>query len=172
MNDPKEILRWLETPVNLKRLVDKLSFDLDGFESANLEQPSLNLEAGRYLTQAVLGKARAELKLEIGMADLAQAIRDNAPEKMTEKAVAERLALAKEGIDLKRKAYLAKTTETWAKQLLEAYNQRLQVLSNITKIRTGEIASNLRAVKEEAAVRSMDRVKRDAEEARRRVKRD
>src|SRR5580765_4874402 len=159
MNDPKEILRWLENPVNVKRLVTKLSFDLDGFEMANLEQPSLNLEAGRYLTQAVLEKVRAELKLEVGTAEIAQNIRDRYEgSKLTEKALAERLALDKEGITLKRNAYLAKTTEVWAKQLLEAYNQRLQVLSNITKIRTGEMATNLRVVKEEAAVRQMSRV--------------
>lgn len=172
MNDPSEVLRWLEAPVSLKSLVSKLSFDLDGFEMANLEQPKLSLEAGRYRTKAVLEKARAELRLEVGEAEIAQRLREKSSVKLTEKALAERLAQEEEVIKLKKRAYMAKVMDEWAKQLLEAYNQRLQVLNNITKIRTGEIASNLRAVKEEAAVKQMNSVRREAEKVRKRVEQD
>ena len=57
----------------------------------------------------------------------------------------------------KKRFAAARAMEVWAKQLLEAYNHRLQVLSNITKIRTGEMATELRAVKEKAAIDDMAR---------------
>jgi hypothetical protein len=52
----------------------------------------------------------------------------------------------------------------WAKQLEKAYDYRQTALSNITKIRAGEMATDLRSVKEKAAV---DVVRRQAEKIRR-----
>ncbi len=75
----------------------------------------------------------------------------------TDKAVADMVNANKDIRKSKNAFALAKSAEVWSKQLLEAYNHRLQVLSNITRIRTGEMATELRAVKERAAVDDMER---------------
>jgi hypothetical protein len=164
-NTTNEILALVEREVNVKRLVDKLSFDLENFEQANLEQPKLYLEAGRYRTWAVLEKGRAEVRLETGMAKYGLELRERKSDRgLTEKAIAEMVASSKDIVKLKQRVYMAKATDEWARQLLEAYNQRLEVLKNITKIRSGEMATELRSVKEKAAV---DTMRRTQERARR-----
>lgn len=147
----KDIIERLKNPVDIEQLIDKLSFDLDNFEQANLEQPPLYLEAGRYLTWTVLEKARAEVKLETRTAEVA--INWRKAEKLTDKGVASMVESAPEVVKLKQQLYLAKASEVWAKQLVEAYTHRLQVLNNITKIRTAETSSALRAIKERDQVR-------------------
>lgn len=168
MNSTKEILQQLETPVDVERLIEKISFDLDNFEQANVEQPRLYLEAGRYLTWAVLEKARAEVKLETREAELWVKLKDS-PEKQTDKSIIANVAANREIVKLKQRLYLAKASEVWAKQLVEGYNHRQQVLNNITKIRTAETSNALRVVKEKAQV-SM--VKQEAERMRRKYDRE
>lgn len=169
MNETKDIVQQLEKPVDVKLLIDKLSFDADDFDQANLEQPKLRLEAGRYRTWAVLEKARSEFRVEIVEAELGIELRDGKEEKkLTEKAIQQNVVVSKDYRQARRMAYLAKATEEWAKQLTEAYDQRLMVLNNIVKIRTGEMASNLRSVKEKAAVDVMmkkaERLRRNLDE--------
>lgn len=169
MNKTVEILEQLETPVDIQRLVKKLSFDLENFEQANSEQPRLYLEAGRYMTLAVLRKARAEIALETKQAEYGVTLREKKTalggKGITDKAVLSIIDTSEEIIKLKRKASLTKAMEVWAKQLVEAYNHRLQVLNNITKIRSAETSSNIRSVKEQSAV---DSLRRKAEEVRKR----
>lgn len=163
-----EITELLAAPIDVRRLVSKLAFNLDNFEQANMEQPRLYLEAGRYRTKAALDKARAELQLEVTMAETGAQWRERptSGKAMTEKAIADKITLNKEVIKLRQRAYMAKVTEEWAKQLLEAYSQRLMVLGIIGKVRSSEIASELRAVKEQAAIQV---VRREAEKVRRKL---
>lgn len=160
MNDPQEILDLLEKPVDIQKLIKELTFFLDEFEEANRRQPRLFLEAGKYLTGAVLQKAQAENRLETLIAEEGLKLRAKkvAGEKgYTDKGIAD---LVNANLDIrkaKKRFAVARAMEVWAKQLLEAYNHRLQVLSNITKIRTGEMATELRAVKEKAAIDDMAR---------------
>lgn len=165
MNNTKEILEQLETPVDVKRLIDRLPFDLDNLEQANVENPRLFLEAARYQTWAVLEKGRADVKLETKEAELYVDFKDRKVEKQTDKELVAKVASAPDVIKLKQRVYLAKASEVWAKQLVEAYNHRQQVLNNITKIRTAEVSNALRAVKEKAA---MSTVRQEAERMRRR----
>lgn len=171
MNDAREILELLERPVDVRRLMKELAFDLDGFEEANRRQPRLFLEAGRYLTAAVLNKARAENRLESLKAEEGLRLRGkktDGKKSLTEKAIEDVVNTNPQISKSKQTYYLAKAAEVWAKQLLEAYNHRLQVLSNITRIRTGEMATELRAVKEKAAVDDMreraEKVRRSMED--------
>lgn len=165
--DPKEVLEMLRAPVDVRRLIDRLAFDVDNFERANMEQPRLSLEAGRYRTQAALLKARLELQLETREADLGIALRkksEHAKRAPTEKALSGRIVLDPEVQVLRKRLYLAEITEIWAKQLAEAYQyQRLAVLKVIGDIRASEIANELRTVKEKAAV---DGLRRQAERVR------
>lgn len=164
MNSTKEILEQLETPIDVQRLISKLPFDLDNLDQANNENPRLYLEAARYLTWAVLEKARAETKLETAEAQLYVSLKDS-PTKQTDKAITAMVASSKDIVKLKQKAYLAKASEVWAKQLVEAYNKRQEVLNNITRIRTAEVSNALRVVKEKAALTT---VRQEAEKMRRR----
>lgn len=165
--DPKEILEILRAPVNVRRLIDRLAFDADNFERANLEQPRLSLEAGRYRTQAALLRARLELQLETQEAALGVQLRrkgEGAKRAPTEKAVSSKIILNPEIQSLRKRLYLAETTEIWSKQLAEAYQyQRLAVLKIIGDVRASEIASELRTVKEKGA---LDIVRRAAEKMR------
>ncbi len=170
MNKTSEILEQLEKPVDVKRLMDKLSFALDNFEQANAEQPRLYLEAGRYCTMAVLRKARAEIRLETTQAEYGVRLRQKKQElgskSITDKAVQSVIDSSEEIIQLKTKSAMSKSMEVWAKQLVEAYNHRLQVLNNITKIRSAETSSNIRTAKEEAEVKQ---IRQKAREVRRRL---
>jgi len=168
MNNTEEILELLDKPVDVERLIEKLSFDLDNFEQANLEQPRLYLEAGRYLTWAVLEKARAEVRQESREAELWVKLKQS-PEKQTDKSLQANIAASREILKLKQRVYLAKASEVWAKQLVESYNHRQQVLNNITKIRTAETSNALRIVKEKAV---MSTVRQEAERMRQRLDRE
>ena len=156
MNTTQEVLEQLERPVDVGKLIKKLTFDLDNFEQANLEQPRLSLEAGRYFTWAVLEKAKAEFRLELEEANLGSSIRSDGA-KRTEKSIADSIVLSPSIREKKKLLRLAKASEVYAKQLLEAFQQRLQVLNNITKLRASETATELRAMKEKAAVEEMSR---------------
>ncbi len=165
--DPKEVLELLRRPVDLRRLMQRLPFDLDNFDQANMEQPRLSLEAGRYRTQAALLKARIELQLQTKEAELGVQLRrrgEGAKKAPTDKSIQSKVVLDPEVQALRRRLYLAEATEIWAKQLAEAYQyQRLAVLKIIGEIRASEFASELRTVKERAAV---DVVRRSAEKVR------
>ena len=154
MNDVKEIVELLDEGVDLKKLLEEVSFDLDNFEQANLMQPRLYLQAAKYYTWAVLQKGRTDFALEVRSAELALQLREKL-EKVTETRIAQELTTDKEIQTLRKKVYLAKTADVWAKQLLEVYSHRLQVLGNITKIRTGEMSNELRSMKEKAAVKEL-----------------
>lgn len=171
--DPKEILEILRAPVDVRRLINRLAFDLDNFDRANMEQPRLSLEAGRYRTQAALLRARVELQLETKQAELGVQLRrrgEGAKKAPTDKAITSKVVLDPEVQALRKRLYLAEATEIWSKQLAEAYQyQRLAVLKVIGEIRASELASELRTVKEKGA---LDIVRRAAEKARSRFEQE
>lgn len=167
MNSTKDILKTLETPVDVGALIESLPFDLDNFEQVNREQPGLYLEASRFLTWAVLEKGRADVKLETREAEIGLDLRKG--EKVTDKAVLAQVAADPEIVKLKQKVYLAKASEVWAKQLVETFNHRQQAINNITRIRTAETTNALRSVKERAEVLT---VRREAERMRQKYDRE
>ena len=171
MIDSKEVLELLDKPVDVRRLIKELAFDLENFEEANRMQPRLFLEAGRYLTSAVLQKSKTENKLETMIAETGLKLRREkikGKNSLTDKGIIDMVNGNPEVATLKNRFAITKAMEVWAKQLLEAYNHRLTVLSNITRIRTGEMATQLREVKEKAAVDDMrrraDKVRRSMED--------
>ena len=168
MNNTKEVLEIIKEGVDLEKLMDEVSFDLDTFEQANLQQPRLYLEAGKYRTWSVLKKVRADFQLEIKTAEIALELR-NKLDKPTEGRINQELSTNEDVQQLRKSAYMAKVADEWAKQLLEVYAHRLQVLNNITKIRTGEMATELRAIKEKAAV---DDLRKEANKVRRKIAKD
>jgi|HubBroStandDraft_5_1064220.scaffolds.fasta_scaffold04165_3 hypothetical protein len=171
--EPRDVLEFLSRPVDVRRLIQRLAFDLDNFDQANMEQPRLSLEAGRYRTQAALMKARLELQLETKQAELGNVLRrrgQDAKKAPTDKAVQGKVILDPEVQSLRKRLYLAEATEVWAKQLAEAYQyQRLAVLKNIGEVRASEISNEIRTVKGRAAV---DGLRRQAEKMRKRYDRE
>lgn len=160
MNPLNEILEFVEKPVDVRRLIERLSFDLDNFEDEGRKQPRLYLEAGRYHTQIVLRRARLELQTEALEAELGIGYKktvstDKKP--LTDKGVANRVQINPERLKAREKLALAEATEVWSKQLLEAYRQREQMLKMVGGMRQSEISSELRAAKEKGIVDQMNK---------------
>lgn len=158
MNPTNEILEFVQKPVEVRGLMKRLSFDLDNFELEGKQQARLYLEAGRYHTQAVLRRARLELRTEALEADLgiqykSKVTKDKKP--LTDKAVSNRVQTNPDRIAAREKLALAEATEVWSKQLLEAFRQREQMLKMVGGMRQSEISSELRSVKEKGIVDQM-----------------
>jgi len=146
---------FLNQPTNLRRLVGSLEWDEDAFEDAVREQPKLYLEASRYRAVKARRKARAEFGLAQATAEkklVLRSKRDKAGRKMlTEPAIAEGAVLSPEYVIARRALDDAYVGEELAKAIMEAYRQRGQMLKIIADIRTSEVASEIRNVRENLA---------------------
>ena len=146
---------FLNQPTNLRKLVDKLEWDEDAFEDAVREQPRLYLEASRYRALKARRQARAKFALTNTVAEKKLILRgrkDRAGRKqLTESAVTESAALTEDVKDAQKNLDDAYVQEELAKAIMEAYRQRGQMLKIIADIRSSEVASEIRSVRENLA---------------------
>lgn len=164
------ILEQVDVEIDVEKLIRKLPFDVDNFESAAMEQPTLYLQAGRYRAKCLLNRARVELAMDTAKASASLALRKPQDEKKpTEKAIENRVLTSSDVVTLRKKFYIAQTAEEWSRQLVEAYRQRLLVLKIVGDSRNSEISAELRAVKNRSAV---DAVRREADKVRKSYERE
>lgn len=150
----REIVELLEKEVDVKRLVDKLFFSPDDLEAAALKQPTLYLEAGRFRAQSSLELKRLQRKLAKESALKGLKIRQDR-KGLTETAIKSRLSTSHTIQDLQTRVDHAEVYEEFAKQLCEAYKERLMVVAVLSRLRASEINSELRSVKNAETVEGM-----------------
>jgi hypothetical protein len=154
MKQDKELLALLESPVDVKRLIRKLAFNMDALESAAQNQPRLRLEAGRLKAQVALEQSTLKRRLSriIGKKSI-RARRHG--EKVTEGAVKNALSLDEEVQDAQKKFDKSEAIDVIVNQLLEAYKDRSMMISVLTRLQASEISSRLAAVKGDEEVREL-----------------
>lgn len=149
--------------VELQRLVKKLAFAEDDFEKANLEQAKLSLQASMYRVeamklkhrrQAVLEKIRAEKALAFGKIKHGQ----KRGQRMTQAEIQNRVMVDPNVRKAQRRFEEALELEEFSVSLVYAYRQRQTTLRIVTDIRNGEIANDIRSVREGMARDTMDKM--------------
>lgn len=148
----RELLKSLTKPVDVHRLIDKLSFDLDGLEEASMNQPKLRLRAGRLQVQMMLRKAQLKRNLAALIGKKSIHIRHKHGNNYTATAIKNELGYDSEVRHAQRKLDEAEALEEYAKDLTEAYGERSKTLFNLVKLRVSETTSELRSVKGQAEV--------------------
>lgn len=153
------LLDIIGAPVDIKKLVSRLTFDLDDLEKAEHRQPRLRLEAGRFRAQIALKEKSVKRKLNRLIGKKSLRIRDLGEHK-TEAAVKNVLSQDREVQKAQKKADTLEVYSDFAKDLMEAFKERSMALSNLTRLRSAEIGSHLASVKGEDEV---DRIRKRAE---------
>jgi hypothetical protein len=154
MKISRDIVEILDQPVDIKRLVDKLYFREDDLETAALKQPKLYLESGRLRAQTSLESKRLKRKLEKEIGIRSLKIRQKSDVK-TEGAVKSRLSRSHTIQSLQQRVDSSEVYEEFAKQLTEAFKERLMVLAILSRLKASEISSEIRKVKNAETVDTM-----------------
>ncbi len=142
----RELVEMLERPVDVKRLVRKLFFDIDDLEHAGLQQASLYLESGRFRAQTALRSASYKRKLSRMTGKKSIRIRRRG-DNLTETAIKTQLSMDDEIQSLQKKCDEFGVYEEFGKQLTEAYKERIMVLAILARLKASEMNSELRNVK-------------------------
>ena len=121
-----------------------------------MEQPKLYLRAGRFRAQAILKMSKLRRRLQSISGEKSLHIRQKRTG-LTETAIKGRLVLDPEIQHAQRKYDEAEVLDEFAKQLSEAYKERLMAIGMLVKLQASEISSELRSVKGKAAVEMMDK---------------
>ena len=158
-------------PVNLRKLISRISFDADLLEKAALEQPGLYLEASRYRTLKMRKKNKAFVQKDMVKAELGIKYRKrkDSGEKLTEGAAKDKVLFDPAMQDAQAALDRATEEEVWAQGLVEVFRQRLSVLKIVAEIRNAEMASEIRHAKENMATAGM---RKAAEHARERIEKE
>lgn len=152
MSSDRDLLKALTKPVDVKRLIEKLAFDLDGLEEASMDQPTLRLRSGRLQVQMMLRKAQLKRELAAIIGHKSQRIRRKHGNSYTATAIKNELGYDRDVRHAQRKLDEAEALEEYAKDLTEAYGERSKTIFNLVKLRVSEIGSELRQVKGKAEV--------------------
>lgn len=152
MHSDRDLLKALSKPVDVRKLIDKLAFDLDGLEEASMEQPKLRLRAGRLQVQMMLRKAQLKRQLAAVTGKKSIHIRKKHGNSYTATAIKNELGYDSEVHYAQRKLDEAEALEEYAKDLTEAFGERSKTLFNLVKLRVSEMGSELRQVKGQAEV--------------------
>ena len=152
----QDLMLLLAEPVDVKKLVDRLQFSMDTLELAAMEQPKLYLRAGRFRAQSILRMSKLRRRLQSISGEKSLKIRQKRSG-LTETAIKGRLTLDPEVSHAQRKYDEAEVLDEFAKQLSEAYKERLMAIGMLVKLTASEISSELRSVKGKAAVEMMDK---------------
>jgi|HubBroStandDraft_5_1064220.scaffolds.fasta_scaffold283734_1 hypothetical protein len=168
----RELLKVLTKPVDVRRLVDKLSFDLDGLEEASMDQPKLRLKAGRLKVQMMLHKLQLKRKLAALIGKKSIHIRHKHGNNYTATAIKNELGYDHEVREAQRRLDEAEALEEFAQDFREAFKERSMAILNLSRIRSSETSSELRAVKGQAEINDQrkrarkmrDRMEREWEE--------
>lgn len=155
MHTSKSLLKIISKPVDVKRLIDKLGFDLDGLEEAAMDQPRLRLKAGRLKVQMILHKAQLKRHLSAVIGKKSIHIRRKHGNSYTATAIRNELGYDKDVRRAQKQFDIADALETFATDLTESYKERSMALLNLVKLRNSEVASELRAVKGRAEVEGL-----------------
>ena len=164
MKVSREVVELLERPVDVKRLVDKLYFNVDDLEDAAIKQPKLYLEAGRFRAQSTLRVATLKRRLARIVGEASIQIRHKRTG-TTETAIKHRVGKDHKVQSSQRKLDHAEIVDLFASQLTEAYKERLMVIAILARLKASEISSELKAVKNEAAVKAMRKRAHEARKA-------
>lgn len=158
-------------PVNLRKLISKISFDAELLEKASLEQPGLYLEASRYRTLKMRKKNKAFVQKDMVKAELGIKYRKRKGdgEKLTEGAAKDRVLFDPAMQEAQAALDRATEEEVWAQGLVEVFRQRLSVLKIVAEIRNSEMANEIRHAKENMATAGM---RKAAEQARSKFDKD
>jgi len=156
MDNDTELIELLDRPVKLRKLVEKLFFELDDLEYAALHQPKLYLETGRFRAQQalLLNARKRKLTQVIGTKSL-RIRRKHQGEKYTEGAIKNELSQNTKLRKLQRMVDNSEVYLEFASQLSEAYKERMMILNILGKIRASEISSELRSAAGEEVVERM-----------------
>ena len=158
---------FLDAPVDLRRLVDGLAFDVDQLEEAARMQPRLNLEAGRFRVQKIRAHAVAKLEYDQTAAQEKTKIRKfindkGKPKYSTEGAVAERSLANPALIRLRQKVDAAQEAEELAKMLTESYKQRSMMILVVGRIQSAEVNSEVQDVRSRVAQEEVNKIRTKA----------
>jgi len=162
MSDNNKILLWIEQPVDLRKLLKRLSFSADGLEMAALRQPTLQTEVGRLRAQIFIRKSGLKRKLARIKAKKGLKIRQRGEEKLTETAIKSQLDLDADVNEMQKKFDFAEAYELAVEDLREAYKERNMIIGFLTRLRASEMSSELRSIKDEQEVKKMKKRSREA----------
>lgn len=159
-----ELLLFINKPVDLKRLVRKVTFDLDDLERAAQQQQDLRLEAGRFKAQAALLVANRKRRLlkVVGRKSLKIRHRED---KVTESSIKNSLSLDSKVQSLQKKYDNAEVYYEAASQVVEVFKERAMMLSILTRLRASEISSNVASVQGKSKLKDMKKRARRAANA-------
>jgi len=139
-------------PVDLKDVLERLTFTEPTLPSAVLEQASLFMDATRFRIRKMRERQAAELELESKTAEFAIAIRLKASQvqtgkkSITEGYINQKLAVSPTLISLRKKLSTAEQLEEWAKSLQEALRMRRDMLNVYSRLATTEQEMRLKEV--------------------------
>lgn len=152
MSTSHDLLKALSQPVNVFKLIDRLAFDLDDLETAALDQPRLRLRAGRLQVQMMLRKLELKRDLAAMIGQKSIAIRHKHGNNYTATAIKNELGYNHHVKRAQKKLDEAEALESYASDLTECFKDRSMALSNLIKLRSSEVSSELRSVKGRAEV--------------------
>lgn len=155
MSTSHDLLKSLMKPVDVKKLIDRLSFDLEDLETAAMEQPRLRLRAGRLQSQMLLRKLELKRKVAAVVGKKSINIRHKHGNNYTATAIKNELGYDHDVKHAQQKLDEAEALESYASDLTECYKERSMALLNLTKLRSSEISSELRSVKGQAEVKAL-----------------
>lgn len=162
-----ELDAYLAAEVNLRKLVDKLAFDPDDLERANMLQPQLYLKASKYKVQLMRLRGKAQRKFEMLCASKRQQLRrlnggKGRGERMTESGISD--AIIKDGKVRRAKRVLDRAfeLEEFGKLLVDAFRQRRDVVRNLVEMRNSEMANEIRSVRNAMARNDVEKMRTKA----------
>src|ERR1700722_7390506 len=133
-NSDRELLKALSKPVDVSRLIDKLSFDLEQLEEASMDQPRLRLKAGRLQVQMMLRKAQLKRELAALIGKKSIHIRHKHGNNYTATAIKNELGYDREVKHAQRQLDEAEALEEYAKDLTEAFKERSMAILNLRSL--------------------------------------
>jgi hypothetical protein len=161
----KELQRFLDKTVDLRRLIRKLDFVDEAVEDAVVEQPRLFLEASRYRVQKMRKRVQKTLAYESDRAVIATKLRERKDERgkriLTEGAVSDKAAQKTSVLNLRKAMEFSYVEEKFAEHMIEAFRQRRDALKIIVDARMAEVGGEIRKIKEQAGHNKMKRVQKE-----------
>lgn len=154
-NPEKVLLEVLAKPVDVRRLVDDLPFDLDTLEDASVNQPKLRLRAGRLRIQMLFRKAQLNRRLQAIIGKKSIRIRRRHGNSYTATAIKNELGYDPEVRRAQRKFDAADALEKFAYDITECYKERSMMLVSLGKQRGSEISSEIRSAQGRAEVEAL-----------------
>ncbi len=150
-----DLLKALSKPVDVRKLIDKIAFDLDDLEEASMNQPKLRLTAGRLQVQMMLRKAQLKRELAAVIGKKSIRIRQKHGNSYTATAIKNELGYDSEVRHAQRKLDEAEALEAYASDVTDAIKERSMVLLSLTRLRGSEISNELQSVRGHAATQEL-----------------